>query len=248
MKERIKKAFERAALTYGESAKLQKQIAQKTAAEIPQKNYERILEIGCGNGQSTLNLQRFLDSKIFALDLAPAMLKQAQKNCPSGYFFAADGENPPLRPKTFNLLFSSSCLQWYANPQKSIPELLQLLKKDGFFSISLFVYGTFKEILHCKKITGYGSSLDMLEAKYYVQIFQKYSQIKKYYTKNYTLFYPSFFDFVKENKKAGTFVTKAPIYNNKTKMQNFIETYDLYYKKNGQIPFSYTVLYISGTV
>ena len=248
MKERIKKAFDRAALTYGDSAKLQKQIAQKTVAEIPSKKYDRIVEIGCGNGQSTFSLQRFSTAKIFALDLSPAMLKQAQKNCPGGYFFVADGENPPFRHKTFDLLFSSSCLQWYIEPQKSIPKLLQLLKKDGFFSISLFVYGTFAEILYCKKMTGYGSVLDMFDVEYYVRLFQKYAQVKNYYVQNYTLFYPSFFDFVKENKKAGTFVTKNPVYKNKIKLQNFIETYNSCYRKNGQIPFSYTVLYISGTV
>ncbi len=249
MKQRIQKAFNRAAITYGQAAFVQKQIAEHAIKLIPPQTYNRVIEIGCGNGQSTQALQSSLFCKSFlALDLAPNMLKQARLQCPHPFYLTADGENTPLRPHSFDLLFSTSCMQWYLNPKKSISDNLGLLVKGGHFSLSMFVKGTFYEIEECRKRTGYGSIFELQSEEEYRKLFEKKTKIQKFTTKEYRIFYNSFYDFAKENKRSGAFTTKTPLYRNKDKKEKFIETYKKLYSKKNKIQVTYKALFIKGTI
>ena len=248
MKQRIQNAFNRAASTYGQVARVQKQIAEHAASLVPRKKYRNILEIGCGNGQSTQALQSRLGCESYcALDLAPNMLKQARLQCPRAFYLAADGENPPLRRHSFDLLFSTSCVQWYLNPEKSLSDNLALLVRGGHFSLSMFIKGTFYEIEECKRQTGYGSVLELRDQQEYIEIFEKKSKIHECVARDYTVFYNSFYDFAKQNKQSGAVTTSSPTYGNKRKKEDFIATYTRLYGREDKIQVTYKALFISGT-
>ena len=86
-------------------------------AQIPLARAERVIDLGCGPGNSTeLLVARYPDAQVIGLDSSPDMLAQARARLPKGAFIQADlvSWTPPERT---NLLFANASFQWLPDHQ-----------------------------------------------------------------------------------------------------------------------------------
>jgi malonyl-CoA O-methyltransferase len=148
----VKKAFDKAALSYDPFACVQQRIAQNLASFIrPDKDPGLFLEIGCGTGFLTKELlERYPSTPYLASDLAPAMVEQCLRKL-HGYSnlhgLVMDGDHPSLLdrnqlPQPFSWIVSSLAFQWILNLQKCLENLWARTENLAF---STLLEGTFVE-------------------------------------------------------------------------------------------------------
>lgn len=100
--------------------------------------YERSLEIGCGTGFFTLNLQQAGVMKSAAVtDISPGMVEVAQRNA-RGLGFevegrVADAERIPYEDGEFDLVIGHAVLHHIPDVEQAIRESLRVLRPGGRF-------------------------------------------------------------------------------------------------------------------
>lgn len=148
----VRRAFDRAAHSYDDAAVLQREICTRLVEHLQpvvlQPNV--ILDVGTGTGQVlSLLKQRYKKAHLLALDIAPEMLKKAEKS--TGWFnkpsvMCADAEYLPLKDNSVDMVVSNLMLQWSADLQKAFSEFKRVLKPGGVLMFSTFGPDTLKEL------------------------------------------------------------------------------------------------------
>lgn len=98
---------------------------------------ERILDIGCGCGTTTLKLADLVapDGGITALDVSTLMLSIARERTKSAAvpvkIINDDAETHQLVPETFDVMFSQFGLMFFRNPRKAFANFHAALKPGG---------------------------------------------------------------------------------------------------------------------
>jgi trans-aconitate 2-methyltransferase len=106
-------------------------------AQIPLARAERVIDLGCGPGNSTeLLVARYPDAQVIGLDSSPDMLAQARARLPKGAFIQADlaSWTPPERT---NLLFANASFQWLPDHQAVLRRMLQALPTGGVLAVQM---------------------------------------------------------------------------------------------------------------
>ena len=106
-------------------------------AQIPLARAERVIDLGCGPGNSTeLLVARYPDAEVIGLDSSPDMLTQARVRLPKGAFIQADlvSWTPPERT---NLLFANASFQWLPDHQAVLRRMLQALPPGGVLAVQM---------------------------------------------------------------------------------------------------------------
>lgn len=120
-------------------------LAEKIEISEPKK----ILDIGCGPGNSTAVLKRrFPNSEITGVDNSPNMLEAASKEYPDVKFQLVDAscELNKLGENEFDVVFSNACIQWLPNHSALLADMMKLLKKGGVMAVQIPV--NFEEPVH----------------------------------------------------------------------------------------------------
>ena len=98
---------------------------------------ERVLDIGCGPGNSTQVLARkFPNAFICGVDNSPDMIETAKQNLPGVTFRLLDASKDlSALEHNFDIVFSNACIQWIPNHPQLIREMLSLLRPGGELAI-----------------------------------------------------------------------------------------------------------------
>ncbi|MBT8763532.1 methyltransferase domain-containing protein [Desulfohalobiaceae bacterium Ax17] len=247
MQKQIQKYFDQAKDTYKQEARIQKIVAKECLELLNRNDFGWILEIGAGGGLLTEAAKSRLKSRYYvAVDLSLAMLKGIQER--DVVQIQADGERLPFKPGSFDLLLSSSTMQWYQKGVQSIAENLTYLKKNGQFALAFFVRGTFKELAYASEVTGFGSVYPLAQAKTYIDFFSRLNINFDTCKKTYTIYYPSVRDFLQSHKKTGARYTRQKKALSKKRYLDFCKIYTRTFGEEGKIPVTYVVLYLWGGV
>ncbi len=109
------------------------------AARIPLTGHLRILDAGCGPGNSTRVLaQQFPQADILGVDSSPEMICRAQQDHPDLRFALGDiGSEDGLCGGPFDVIFSNACLQWVAEHTRLLPRLLAQLSPVGVLAVQV---------------------------------------------------------------------------------------------------------------
>lgn len=144
LKQRVRRAFNRAAETYDAAAAIQQQVAQRLRERLPDGiSPDRLVDVGCGTGYALPILHaRYPQAQVTALDLAERMLGKL----PAAYSrICADAEHLPIAGASVDLYWSSLAVQWCHLPA-ILREARRVLRPDGHLAIATLATRTFHEL------------------------------------------------------------------------------------------------------
>lgn len=101
----------------------------EAAKFIPTKKDWVILDLGCGNGVSTVNLR---GETVIGLDLSPKQLIRAKKKFPNRHFVVGDATKLPFKSNSFDLIVEINVLHHLGNKTSvGLKECYRVLKRGG---------------------------------------------------------------------------------------------------------------------
>jgi malonyl-CoA O-methyltransferase len=154
-KQKIRRAFDRAADSYDDAAVLQKEVCRRLLQKLDyiKLSPQLILDAGVGTGEAVAPLmKRYKKSRVIALDLSERMLAKALRHgglLRKPELVCADVEQLPFRENSFELIFSSLTLQWCNDLPATLQDLLRVLKPGGLLVFTSFGPDTLKELRAC---------------------------------------------------------------------------------------------------
>lgn len=136
---KVVESFSKHAKTYDRRAFLQKNMAERLAALIPQTNYDSILEIGCGTGLFTRHLLTLLPKKIILNDISSAMIDclVSQFKLPSSAKILV-GDAEKLNFPAPDLVAANAVFQWLKTPESTLKSICDLQPINGHIVFSVF--------------------------------------------------------------------------------------------------------------
>ena len=153
----VRRAFERAASRYDESAVLQREVCERLLGHLDAIRIEprRVIDLGCGTGLAFEALRRrYPDADLVGIDIALAMLREARGRGPwwrraitrsSPMLACADAERLPLAASSADFVFSNLALQW-CGYDMVFAEASRVLSTGGLILFSTFGPDTLKEL------------------------------------------------------------------------------------------------------
>lgn len=106
-------------------------------ARIDYLQPRRIIDIGCGPGNSTQILyNKWPESEIIGADNSPAMIKKASEDYPNQKWILFDAGVDNINDK-FDLVFSNATIQWIPNHDKLLQRFADMLNDSGVLAVQL---------------------------------------------------------------------------------------------------------------
>jgi len=107
-------------------------------ARIPLVNPARIVDLGCGPGNSTRVLaERWPGAALWGLDSSPEMIAEARQSGVAATFELADLRGWQPQREQYDLLFSNAALQWVPDHAEVLPRLWEGLAPGGWFAMQV---------------------------------------------------------------------------------------------------------------
>ncbi|MCG5547396.1 malonyl-ACP O-methyltransferase BioC [Halorhodospira halochloris] len=154
-RDKVRQRFDKAASSYDQVAVLQREVGNRLLESLrpAQIDPSRILDLGAGTGYVTRSLlKEFRQASVFALDVAPAMLRH---NRPRGHWLpwvrkphcvCADLHSLPFADATFDLVVSNLALQWSDDLPRALAEIRRVTSPQGAVFFSTFGPQTLYEL------------------------------------------------------------------------------------------------------
>src|SRR3569623_1277202 len=101
--------------------------ARDLLAQVPLDRPRRVIDMGCGPGNSTeLLVARFPEAEVTGLDSSPNMLADARRRVPAARFEAAAAAvwTPPA---DVELVFANAIYQWVPQHLEILPRILSAM-------------------------------------------------------------------------------------------------------------------------
>lgn len=165
--EEVRRAFDRAALTYDAHAVLQREVCDRLLTRLDFMTLQpgRVLDVGTGTGYGLAHLHaRYPAAELCALDIAPAMLAAARARLPqptwarrtlsrfgsqpagAAHLVCADMDRLPLAENSVDLIWSSLALQWTHELEATLKGFHRTLAPGGLLIFATFGPDTLKEL------------------------------------------------------------------------------------------------------
>ncbi|MFT4268579.1 MAG: trans-aconitate 2-methyltransferase [Xenophilus sp.] len=111
--------------------------AAELLARVPQVDAARVVDLGCGPGNSTeLLVRRFPGAQVIGTDNSEAMLASARERLPGVRFELSDIATwqPEAAP---DLIYANAALQWVPGHESLVPRLFAALAPGGVLAIQM---------------------------------------------------------------------------------------------------------------
>lgn len=115
---------------------LLKPVADLVVDRAKLKPGERVIDIGCGSGATSIAFAREVapSGHVLGVDISGPMLERARQSAPKGLpveFVQADATVYPFEPESFDVLASRFGVMFFADPVLSFANLRKALKRSG---------------------------------------------------------------------------------------------------------------------
>ncbi|HEY0300153.1 MAG TPA: trans-aconitate 2-methyltransferase [Rhizomicrobium sp.] len=111
--------------------------AGELLARVPDEAPARVVDLGCGPGNSTALLRaRWRDANIEGLDSSPDMLAQARNAGIDADWTLADVASWQA-PAPYDVIFSNATFQWLGDHARLLPRLIGFVKSGGSFAFQV---------------------------------------------------------------------------------------------------------------
>ncbi|TCL56905.1 trans-aconitate 2-methyltransferase [Kineothrix alysoides] len=245
---------------YNQYGKERMQPSIDLANRMNDKNFKRILDVGCGTGMSTVSLLSiWKDAEIVGVDLSEEMLQKAREYMPSISFVQRDCGKPLSDMETFDLIFSNAFLQWIPNQEEFILNSFDMLNREGVFAAQIPL---FEEMPANQCIINAESILpdkfgDMDNSKYVIYSAAEYYDILSKATSKISIWITDYFHEMDNHQKILDFLKGAALrpYIDRLKedeqkifMKEVLKNIEREYtcQKNGKILFPFKRLFMIG--
>ena len=153
--QKVIESFSKHVKTYDRHAQLQRSMAERLAALIPNPFPQKILEIGCGTGVFTRHLLARSPSTITLNDIAPLMIEHLknQLEVPSNSKILVGNAERIQIPKV-KLIAGNAVFQWFQNPQNTLQRFHTSLEREGYLAFSTFGPKTLEEFRSTAQFQG----------------------------------------------------------------------------------------------
>ena len=112
--------------------------AQELLARVPLPEAARVVDLGCGPGNSTeLLANRFPTAKVVGTDNSEAMLASARERLPQARFELSDIATWAPQDQAPDLIYANAALQWVPDHEQLIPRLFAALAPGGVLAIQM---------------------------------------------------------------------------------------------------------------
>jgi len=106
-------------------------------AQVPLQSPRRIVDLGCGPGNSTeLLIERFPNAEVIGIDSSPDMLRQARERLPRCTFIESDLAIW-MPEKVTDLLFGNAVFHWVPDHPRVLARLLTSLPEGGVLAVQM---------------------------------------------------------------------------------------------------------------
>jgi len=191
--------FSRFANLYETHNIIQLQVAKKLVCMIEHKDYKRIIDIGCGSGSIYKNIiENSIKFEEFVVaDLSEEMLDihpSSNKIKKISFDFNDIKSFEDIKDKKYDIVISSSALQWSQNLDMTLKEISRLSNK---FYFAFFTSNTFKTLHKTTKLKSPIYTKEFIENhinRYYITSFEVI---------NYQLDFNSVYDMLRYIKRSG---------------------------------------------
>jgi ubiquinone/menaquinone biosynthesis C-methylase UbiE len=105
-------------------------IAALAADTLP--TAQRIIDVGCGQGTTTLHLaSQYPAAAVCAVDLSPALLAVVRQRLPGCEQVVADFHHLPISSGSVDLAVAAFCLYHSPHPRQALAEIVRCLRRGG---------------------------------------------------------------------------------------------------------------------
>ena len=144
---------------YDKSSQTQFRQGEHLLDRLELSNYENVLDVGCGSGNTTLEMwEKNMDMHIDAIDISAAQIEKSKENYMktleqykgqdyqgSVNFYVLDALELSQKNQ-YDLVFSNATLHWIMKPHKMYELLFQSLVPGGKLAVHQGGEGTYKEL------------------------------------------------------------------------------------------------------
>jgi len=100
-------------------------------------NPKKIIDIGCGPGNSTqILVHKWPDAAVTGIDSSPAMIEKAKKDYPKQNWQIIDAGKDEITEK-YDIVFSNAAIQWIPDHTKLLKKFYNLLSDNGLIAIQI---------------------------------------------------------------------------------------------------------------
>ena len=104
---------------------------------LADKNFARLLDVGCGTGYLIQMLSEVKNVNCVGLDLSQGMIDVARKkNIPNAEFVLGKADELPFEDESFDIVTCSQSFHHYPNRVEAVEEAYRVLKKGGLYILS----------------------------------------------------------------------------------------------------------------
>ncbi len=111
--------------------------AAELLARVPIDAPKRVIDLGCGPGNSTeLLVERWPDADVIGLDSSPEMIAEAKTSSIKATFELGDVANWTT-DRPFDVVYSNATLQWVSDHATLLPRLMDAVAQGGVFAFQV---------------------------------------------------------------------------------------------------------------
>jgi len=133
---------------YVEASGHQKEWGARLIAELELTGTERILDLGCGDGNLTAQLAaRVPDGHVLGIDTSNGMLQTARRHECSNLHFQQKDISALDFLEEFDVVFSNATLHWVHDHERLLDDVFRALRKGGFVRFNFAGEGNCENLL-----------------------------------------------------------------------------------------------------
>ncbi len=242
-KRRLQTRFSRSQKTYRRAALVQTRMADALIGSLtellPQKHFQHVLELGCGEGLLTDRIEECLHFQRLTLVDIVADFAECHQHRKNAVFLAGDMENMPL-PEA-DLVLAGASFQWADNLPVLLARLQSLLPAGGILAFSTF--GP-ENLLEIAALTGCSLSYPSLQELIALLTGNRFSVLMSL-EERICLTFPSPLDALRHLRETGVNGLKSDRAWNRQCLGKFAQDYrQSFSPQDGQYPLSYHPIWI----